>query len=250
MHLTLLPYQGGGRAEDQADAALGEGIALDRHRARYPGLPLRRADPGKGTREAGAVLQRAARRGDRGAMTCPRSTRRRWPITARGWTRRCSTRSDQPRAGARSGQMGGRGRPHQQPRRRSAVAIVGKYTQLEDAYKSIAEALTHGGMANRVKVKAEWIDAEIFEARTRRRIWKASRDPRARRLRRAWHRGQDQGRPNSRATRQVPYLGICLGMQMAVIEAARNLAGPGRCGVRGVRPRGRGENASRRWSIT
>jgi len=43
------------------------------------------------------------------------------------------------------------------------VAIVGKYTQLEDAYKSIAEALTHGGMANRVRVKSEWIDAEIFE---------------------------------------------------------------------------------------
>lgn len=43
------------------------------------------------------------------------------------------------------------------------VAIVGKYVQLEDAYKSIAEALTHGGMANRVRVKAEWIDAEIFE---------------------------------------------------------------------------------------
>jgi CTP synthase len=43
------------------------------------------------------------------------------------------------------------------------VAIVGKYTQLEDAYKSIAEALTHGGMANRVKVTADWIDAEIFE---------------------------------------------------------------------------------------
>ncbi len=43
------------------------------------------------------------------------------------------------------------------------VAIVGKYTQLEDAYKSIAEALTHGGMANRVRVKAEWIDSEIFE---------------------------------------------------------------------------------------
>jgi CTP synthase len=43
------------------------------------------------------------------------------------------------------------------------VAIVGKYTQLEDAYKSIAEALTHGGMANRVKVRSEWIDAEIFE---------------------------------------------------------------------------------------
>ena len=43
------------------------------------------------------------------------------------------------------------------------VAIVGKYTQLEDAYKSIAEALTHGGMANRVKVKVEWVGAELFE---------------------------------------------------------------------------------------
>ena len=48
------------------------------------------------------------------------------------------------------------------------VAIVGKYTQLEDAYKSIAEALTHGGMANRVKVKIEWVDAEIFDTRRRR----------------------------------------------------------------------------------
>ena len=67
------------------------------------------------------------------------------------------------------------------------VAIVGKYTQLEDAYKSIAEALTHGGMANRGtegKIKA----AEFAR------------------------------------TRKVPYLGICLGMQMAVIEAARHLA--------------------------
>jgi len=45
------------------------------------------------------------------------------------------------------------------------VAIVGKYTQLEDAYKSIAEALTHGGMANRTRVRAEWIDAEIFEGK-------------------------------------------------------------------------------------
>ncbi|MFP3548413.1 CTP synthetase, partial [Rhizobium sp. SIMBA_035] len=43
------------------------------------------------------------------------------------------------------------------------VAIVGKYTQLEDAYKSIAEALTHGGMANRVKVRIEWVDAELFD---------------------------------------------------------------------------------------
>ncbi len=105
------------------------------------------------------------------------------------------------------------------------VAIVGKYTQLEDAYKSIAEALTHGGMANRVKVRAEWIDAEIFERE----------DPAP------WLEGfhailvpggfgerGTEGKIHAAEfarTRKIPYLGICLGMQMAVIEAARNLAG-------------------------
>ncbi|MBT8454676.1 MAG: CTP synthase [Alphaproteobacteria bacterium] len=104
------------------------------------------------------------------------------------------------------------------------VAIVGKYTQLEDAYKSIAEALTHGGMANRVRVKTEWIDAEIFE-----------RDDPAPYLE-GYHAilvpggfGERGTEGKIRAaefarTRKIPYLGICLGMQMAVIEAARNLA--------------------------
>ncbi|MEX5727003.1 CTP synthase [Rhodovulum iodosum] len=104
------------------------------------------------------------------------------------------------------------------------VAIVGKYTQLEDAYKSIAEALTHGGMANRVKVKAEWIDAEIFERE----------DPSP--YLEGFHAilvpggfGERGTEGKIRAaefarTRKVPYLGICLGMQMAVIEAARNVA--------------------------
>ncbi len=110
------------------------------------------------------------------------------------------------------------------------VAIVGKYTQLEDAYKSIAEALTHGGMANRVKVRAEWIDAEIFERE----------DPAP------YLEGFDailvpggfgergtEGKIKAAEfarTRKVPYLGICLGMQMAVIEAARNLADLGDAG--------------------
>ncbi|KFE36937.1 CTP synthase [Thioclava atlantica] len=105
------------------------------------------------------------------------------------------------------------------------VAIVGKYVQLEDAYKSIAEALTHGGMANRVRVKAEWIDAEIFE----------KEDP-APHLEN-YHAILVPGGFGERGTegkiraaqfareKGVPYLGICLGMQMAVIEAARNLAG-------------------------
>ncbi len=105
------------------------------------------------------------------------------------------------------------------------VAIVGKYTQLEDAYKSIAEALTHGGMANRVRVKAQWIDSEIFE-----------REAPAPHLE-GFHAILVPGGFGERGTegmikaaqfareRNIPYLGICLGMQTAVIEAARNLAG-------------------------
>ncbi|MDP2739158.1 MAG: CTP synthase [Pseudorhodobacter sp.] len=105
------------------------------------------------------------------------------------------------------------------------VAVVGKYTQLEDAYKSIAEALTHGGMANRTKVRAEWIDSEIFE-----------REDPAPHLE-PFHAILVPGGFGERGTegkiraaqyareKGLPYLGICLGMQMAVIEAARNLAG-------------------------
>jgi CTP synthase len=110
------------------------------------------------------------------------------------------------------------------------VAIVGKYTQLEDAYKSIAEALTHGGMANRTKVRAEWIDAEIFERE----------DPAP--YLQDFHAILVPGGFGERGTegkikaatfareRKIPYLGICLGMQMAVIEAARNLTGVANAG--------------------
>jgi len=105
------------------------------------------------------------------------------------------------------------------------VAIVGKYTQLEDAYKSIKEALTHGGMANRVKVNVDWVDAETFD-----------REDPAPHLE-GYHAILVPGGFGERGTegkikaaqfareREIPYLGICLGMQMAVIEAARNVAG-------------------------
>ena len=111
------------------------------------------------------------------------------------------------------------------PEGRVKIAIVGKYTQLEDAYKSIAEALTHGGMANRVKVQIEWVDAEIFD--------KEDAAP----YLQGYHAILVPGGFGERGTegkikaaqfareRNVPYLGICLGMQMAVIEAARNVAG-------------------------
>ncbi|MEM8870055.1 MAG: CTP synthase, partial [Pseudomonadota bacterium] len=106
------------------------------------------------------------------------------------------------------------------------VAIVGKYTQLEDAYKSIAEALTHGGMANRVRVRAEWLDSEVFE-----------QDKDVAPLLEGYNAIVVPGGFGERGTegkiraaafareRKVPYLGICLGMQMAVIEAARDMIG-------------------------
>ena len=105
------------------------------------------------------------------------------------------------------------------------VAIVGKYTQLEDAYKSIAEALTHGGMANRLEVKINWVDAETFE----------KEDPEI--YLSGFHAILVPGGFGERGTEgkimaakfarehKIPYLGICLGMQTAVIETARNMAG-------------------------
>ena len=106
-----------------------------------------------------------------------------------------------------------------------SVAIVGKYTQLEDAYKSIAEALTHGGMANRVKVKVEWVDAEVFDtedAAPHLEGFHAILVPGG-----FGERGTEGKIKAAQYAREhkVPYLGICLGMQMAVIEAARNAAG-------------------------
>jgi CTP synthase len=105
------------------------------------------------------------------------------------------------------------------------IAVVGKYTGLLDAYKSLQEALVHGGIANRVKTNIKWIPSEVFE----------SEDPTA-------HlqdvngilvpggfgeRGTEGKIAAVKFAREhkAPYLGICFGMQMAVIEASRNLAG-------------------------
>lgn len=105
------------------------------------------------------------------------------------------------------------------------IAVVGKYTSLLDSYKSLGEALQHGGIANNVKVRLNWIDSQIFESEE------------------AIHELEDvhgilvpggfgeRGVSGKIAAvkfareHRVPYFGICFGMQMAVIEAARNLAG-------------------------
>ena len=112
-----------------------------------------------------------------------------------------------------------------QPEGEVRIAVVGKYTSLLDSYKSLAEALYHGGIANNVRVKLEWLDSQIFESEE------------------AIHHLEDvhgilvpggfgergaSGKIEAvRFAREhkVPYFGICFGMQMAVIEAARNQAG-------------------------
>ncbi len=105
------------------------------------------------------------------------------------------------------------------------IAVVGKYTGLKDAYKSLMEALAHGGMANKVKVNLEWIESEIFE-----------REDPAPFLQKVdgilvpggfGERGSEGKILAAKFARErkVPYFGICFGMQMACIEAARNLAG-------------------------
>ncbi|HEX3181608.1 MAG TPA: CTP synthase [Beijerinckiaceae bacterium] len=105
------------------------------------------------------------------------------------------------------------------------IAVVGKYTGLKDAYKSLNEALAHGGLANRVRVNLDWIESEVFE----------SADPAAH-LEHVngilvpggfGQRGTEGKILAARFARErrVPYFGICFGMQMAVIEAARSLAG-------------------------
>ena len=98
---------------------------------------------------------------------------------------------------------------------------------LRDSYMSLTEALRHAGIRTRTRVNIQLRRVR----RTSRQhgtacLERRRRDPRAGRLRRARHRGQDRGRADSRARSSVPYLGICLGMQVAVIEYARNVVGP------------------------
>ena len=111
------------------------------------------------------------------------------------------------------------------PEGQVTIAIVGKYTGLKDAYKSLIEALVHGGIANRVKVNLDWIDSEIFEREDASAYLEHVHGilvPGGFGLRGA--EGKIQAARFARE-RKVPYFGICFGMQMACIEAARNLAG-------------------------
>ena len=106
-----------------------------------------------------------------------------------------------------------------------SIAVVGKYVGLLDAYKSLSEALTHGGIANNVKVNLDWIDSEVFEREDTVHLLAGVNGilvPGG-----FGERGIEGkiAAATFARERMVPYFGICLGMQMAVVEAARNLAG-------------------------
>jgi CTP synthase len=116
---------------------------------------------------------------------------------------------------------------YENPEGEVTIAVVGKYVGLPDAYKSLNEALIHGGMANRVRVNIRWIDAEIFEQDDSEIA--AQLEPMHAILVPGGFgtRGSEGKIASVRFARErkVPFFGICLGMQMACIEGARNTAG-------------------------
>ena len=114
----------------------------------------------------------------------------------------------------------------EKPEGEVTIGVVGKYTSLLDSYKSLSEALTHGGFANNVKVNLNWLNAEIFEKEDQATQILESVDgilvPGG-----FGERGTEGKIKAVQFAREhkIPYFGICLGMQMAVIEIARNKAG-------------------------
>ncbi|HEU0066861.1 MAG TPA: CTP synthase [Sphingomonas sp.] len=108
------------------------------------------------------------------------------------------------------------------------IGVVGKYVGLQDAYKSLNEALVHGGIANKVRVNIRWIDAELFEGDDQAEIAAHLEPCHAILVPGAFGERGAQGKIASvrfARERRVPYFGICFGMQMACVEGARDLAG-------------------------
>lgn len=106
------------------------------------------------------------------------------------------------------------------------IAVVGKYTEMQDAYKSLIEAIVHGGIANNVRAKIKWVDSSVFKNEDE--AISALTNVHGILVPGGFGARGSQGKimaAKFARTRDVPYFGICFGMQMAVIEAARNLLG-------------------------
>ena len=227
VHLTLMPYIP--TAGELKTKPTQHSVKELRSIGIAPDILLVRADraiPEGGAPQALAVLQCARNRRHPGARRAAHL--RRAARLSQGRPRFGSARRVRHRPGAEAAH-GAPGRSVSSlihnPEGEVTIAIVGKYTGLKDAYKSLIEALSHGGMANRVRVKLDWIESEIFE----------KEDPSP--LLEKVHGILVPGGFGERGSegkilaakfareRKVPYFGICFGMQMACIEAARSLAG-------------------------
>ncbi len=107
------------------------------------------------------------------------------------------------------------------------IAVVGKYTSLLDSYKSLNEALIHGGIANKVRVQLDWVDSQIFEDGRVPAVIERLQDVHGILVPGGFGERGSEGKIEAvrfARERRIPFLGICFGMQMAVIECARNLA--------------------------
>src|SRR5207253_3085384 len=113
----------------------------------------------------------------------------------------------------------------EQPEGEVTIGVVGKYTALLDSYKSLSEALVHGGFANNVKVNLNWLDAEIFEKED---CAAKLEDVDGILVPGGFGERGTEGKIKAvqfARERKVPYFGICFGLHMAVIEVARDMAG-------------------------
>ena len=110
------------------------------------------------------------------------------------------------------------------PRGQVNIGVIGKYVGLKDAYKSLSEALTHGGIANDISVKIHWIDSEKIKTKKDTKLLKSMSGIL---IPGGFGKRGSEGKIlaiNYARTNKIPFFGICFGMQLAVIEAARNLA--------------------------
>ena len=114
-----------------------------------------------------------------------------------------------------------------EPEHDVTIAVVGKYTNLADSYKSLNEALTHGGIANNAKVNIKFVEASIFDNSTDEIVSELEGVNGILVPGGFGERGAEGKIKAAQFAREkkVPYFGICFGLQMAVLEAARNLAG-------------------------
>ena len=227
VHLTLVPYIAA--AGELKTKPTQHSVKELREIGIQPDILLCPQRPGDLPRDEGQdrpLLQRRPVARSSPPGTCPPSTRCRWPCTARGSTTSwpsCSTSGAGPRAWSAGRRIVEKvTRPRQGEVR---IGVVGKYVELVESYKSLNEALVHGGIANDCKVKLEFIDAQKLEegelsaarqgaTASWSRAASASAAPRARSWRSAYAR-----------EKKIPFFGICLGLQMAIIEFGRNVLG-------------------------